>query len=168
VTPISVAVVGCGHISWIHLENLCRSPSYKVAVVADVIESEARCVAEYYRIDGWTRDYRDILSRPDVEAVFVLTPPSAHAAIAIAALRAGKHVFCENPLARNLEDCKAVIAQTKNSDRVLFLAYPLRFSRDAQNVRHVISSGMLGRPVFFRTYGRSLRAQKAVPFMTRN
>ena len=54
----------------------------------------------------WVNDFRELLTDDGIEAIWVLTPPSAHAEVSLAALAAGKHVFCEKPLARTSEQCR--------------------------------------------------------------
>jgi predicted dehydrogenase len=147
---LRLAVIGCGNISAGHLKNLRASPHFEVVGVADVIEAAAKRRATEFNIPRWTIRYQELLADREVDAVLVLTPPACHAVISIAALRAGKHVFCEKPLAMTTTQCRAICREVRRSGRVFLLGYPMRHSRDALNLRRQIQSGRIGRPVFFR------------------
>jgi len=147
---VTLGIIGCGHVSTIHLPLLTSSPRYEVRAMADVVEASAKQRAESFKVKYWSTDYHALLSDDQIEAVFVLTPPAMHAAIAVDALRAGKHVFCEKPLATTTEQCRNVIDAASHSDAILLLGYPMRFAPDAQNLRDQIQSGRIGRPIWFR------------------
>ena len=147
---ISAGVIGCGNISFDHCSLLKQSDLYDLVALADISRDALERRAREFDVARRSLHYQDLLADPDVEAVWILTPPASHAEIAIAALRAGKHVFCEKPLARTSAECRAVAAAAQPGHTVFLLGYPLRHSRDALNLRAVIQSGKLGRPVFFR------------------
>jgi len=148
--PLKVAVVGCGNVSGTHLRNMKASPRFEVVGVADVVEAAAQRRVKEFGVARCTTRYKDLLADKDVEAIFVLTPPASHAEVSVAALRAGKHVFCEKPLAMTSQQCRAIVAAQRKSRRTFLLGYPMRHSRDALNLREQIRSGRIGRPVFFR------------------
>lgn len=148
--PVRVGIIGCGQVAGTHLNNFQKLPQFQVLVVADTVEAAAKNRAAEYNIPSWTTDYRQVLANPEVDAVLVLTPPINHAEIAIAAMKAGKHVFCEKPLAKTSKQCRDIAQATKETGKVFLLGYPMRHSPDAQNLRQVIQSGKLGRPVCFR------------------
>ena len=149
-SPLKVAVIGCGHISVEHLQNLTRSKHFEVVGVADIVEKIAKTRAKEFRVPYWTTNYKNLLAKKEIEAVLILTTPITHREIAIAALRAGKHVFCEKPLAKSSADCKAIAQAAKRSNRIFLLGYTMRHSPDALNLRNLILDGKIGRPVFFR------------------
>ncbi len=148
--PLKVAVIGCGYISIEHLTHLTHSKYFEVMGVADVVKEVAKKRAKEFRIPYWTTNYQNLLSKKEIEAVLILTTPITHREIAITALRAGKHVFCEKPLASSSADCKAIAQAAKKSGRIFLLGYTMRHSPDALNLRKLILSGKIGRPVFFR------------------
>ena len=96
--PVGVAVVGCGTISHEYLRNLTSFPDLRVLFCADLDPGRAKAQADQYGVPAWG-DTGQALDRPDVEIVVNLTVPAAHAAVAAAALAAGKHVWLEKPLA---------------------------------------------------------------------
>jgi len=148
--PLKVAVVGCGRISQVHLPRLKKSELYEVVGVADVDEEAARLRADEFGVPRWEKDYRAFTADPDIEVVWVLTPAAVHAEVAVAALRAGKHVFCEKPMARTVSQAESMAQAARTSGRVLLVGYVMRHSSDALNLRKIIRDGRIGRPVFYR------------------
>ena len=76
---------------------------------------------------AWYADWREILADPEIDAVDVCLPTDLHRTVVVAALRAGKHVFCEKPMALRTEDCNEMLAEINRSDRVFMVGQVLRF-----------------------------------------
>ena len=99
--PVGVGVVGCGTISEAYLRNMSASPYLKVVACADQVLERAQARAKQFGVPhACTTD--ELLRSDEVELVVNLTIPLAHAEISLAALRAGKHVFTEKPIAATL------------------------------------------------------------------
>jgi predicted dehydrogenase len=98
-------------------------------------------VAKYSEIDA-------VLNDPQVEAVDICLPTNLHAAVAIAALRKGKHVLVEKPMALDAQSCSAMIAAARDNNRMLMVAHVLRFFPEYDVLYKVVRSGELGRPRF--------------------
>ncbi len=141
---------GAGSISRSHLSALAARGDVEIAAIADVNEAAAREQAERYSIPTAVADYRELLARQDVDAVVIGIPTHFHAEAAIAALRAGKHVLCEKPLARTLADCDAIATAVRESGRVFQVAFVRRFDPEWGTVRELVQSGAIGRPVQWR------------------
>jgi predicted dehydrogenase len=92
-------------------------------------------------------DYRDLVRAPDVDWVFVGSWNCYHREHAVAALEAGKHVFCEKPLATTLDDCLAMRDAWRASGRIFCLGFVLRYSPHYQRIRDILQSGQLGQIV---------------------
>ena len=148
--PLRIAVVGCGGFAPSHLKRLQASDRFEAVAVADINEHAARSRAQEFGVPRWETDYRKLLASSDVEAVLVLTPALAHAPVTIDALHAGKHVFCEKPMARTVADARAMAEAARTTGLVLQIGYPMRHSPDALNLRRLILDGRVGRPVWFR------------------
>ncbi|MCL5269339.1 MAG: Gfo/Idh/MocA family oxidoreductase [bacterium] len=149
--PIKTAVIGCGRFSRTPLGNLKKHTElFELTGVADIDAGAARETARQWGIGRWETDGARLIDDPDVEAILVLTPALAHAEPTIRALRAGKHVFCEKPMARRTADARAMAAAARDAGRVLQVGYVMRHSPDAQNLRRLIREGRIGRPVFYR------------------
>lgn len=90
----------------------------------------------------------DLLGRADVDAVIVATPNHLHCDHTVAAARAGKHVFCEKPMALSVSDCDRMIEACDRAGVKLMVGHSLRLTRAARRLREVVASGELGEPVF--------------------
>jgi myo-inositol 2-dehydrogenase/D-chiro-inositol 1-dehydrogenase len=91
-----------------------------------------------------------LVARDDLDAVVIGIPTRFHAEIAVAALRNGKHVLCEKPMARTLAECEAIEAAIRESGRVFQVAFVRRFDPEWGTVRRLVQEGAIGRPVQWR------------------
>ena len=120
-------------------------------------------------------DYRALLKCPEVDAVSICLPTHLHAQATIAALRAGKHVLCEKPMATNAKDAQAMAAAAKAARKALMISQNQRFTPEAQYLKHRLQRGELGDLYFVRTGWRrpmgmfpSPTAQRATGAFSRN
>ena len=143
---IRMGIVGCGRgTSNIHLPALALVPRLRVVAVADTDPTAVSRVAHSFGIERRYTDYRQLLDHADVEAVAVVTPPGTHAEIGSAALRAGKHVFIEKPLALTREECDLLIHTAANSTGKVLVGLNFRWHRLVREARAMIRRGDLGR-----------------------
>jgi UDP-N-acetyl-2-amino-2-deoxyglucuronate dehydrogenase len=143
-------MLGAGTISHAHLAALTARDDVTVTCLADTNQAAARAQADRYRIDAVAGDVRELVARDDVDAVVVAIPTPFHADAALQALRAGKHVLCEKPLARTLAECDAVAAAARESGRIFQVAFVRRFDPEWSTVRALVQAGAIGRPVQWR------------------
>lgn len=108
-TPVGIGVVGAGVISDEYLTTLTAAPDVSVRFVADLDPARAQAQAEKHGVPGWG-SYAELLADPSVQVVVNLTVPQVHAEVSSAALRAGRHVWSEKPLATTLGDAQALVA----------------------------------------------------------
>jgi predicted dehydrogenase len=141
-------LIGCGEIGRLRADGLRRSGRC-LAAVSDLDEARAAAMAGGAAIE---RNWRDLIERTDLDAVIVSTPPSLHAEMTIAALRAGKHVLCEKPLARNADECKAMIAAAQECGRFLATGFNYRFYPSVMKARELLDSGVIGKVDHIRSY----------------
>jgi predicted dehydrogenase len=156
---VGVAVIGCGGISGTHLRTLASLPDVQVRVVCDIDAGRAKQRAEEFSVPRWTTDYHAVLADDQVHAVFVLVPQGHHAEIVIAAAQAGKHIFCEKPMAMSVAECRAMNEAVKKSGVILQIGYVMRFSEDAQKVKEWLNR--IGRPAVFRDLWAVVRGSPA-------
>src|SRR5581483_2209452 len=104
-----------------------------------------------YPAVGTTESYADILSDPSIEAVVIATPVSTHHPLAAAALRAGKHVFIEKPLAASTEEAAELIELAEARDLVVMPGHTFLYSPPVETIRQIIQSGELGEIYFIST-----------------
>lgn len=142
---VRVAIVGSGRWGINHVRALARSPLAHVVAVCDPSEAardRARALAPGARL---TASYEDVLAAGDVDAVVLATPAIQHADMAEAALRAGKHVLVEKPLALRVRDAERVVAAAERAGKVLLVGHLMLFHPVVQHMRRVIERGELGQ-----------------------
>ena len=144
---VRLALVGAGGNGEAFLRLYKEEPRCEVAVVCDVDEGRARAAAERYGVPDWTTDYREAVGG-DVDAVSIHTPDRTHAEIAVAAFEAGKHVYCEKPLATTVEDVRRMVEAAERSGKVNFVGQVLRFNPFFAKVREMVKEGVIGEPVY--------------------
>src|ERR1700759_5715426 len=96
-------------------------------------------------------DYDRIAKDPRIQIVYIVLPNSMHAEFTIRALKAGKHVLCEKPMATTVADCEAMIAAAKKADRKLMIAYRCHYDPKNLAAMRAVRSGKLGKPRLFVT-----------------
>ncbi len=144
-------LIGCGGIGQIRAAAINAAGGMELTVVADVDRGKADAVAGAARARVET-DWRKLLSAPEVEAVIISTPPSLHCTMTIEALRAGKHVLCEKPLARDADECRAMLAAAQASGKTLATGFNYRFYPSVAKAREILDSGRIGELDHVRSY----------------
>lgn len=141
-----IAVVGCGRISHIaHFPSFEKMGNVYVKYACDLIESKAQYAKEKYgNVGEAVTDYRVALADPEVEAVYVLTPNYAHYEITMAALKAGKHVFCEKPITVNYALSCEMAEEAKKQGKILDIGVCNRFNRSVEMLADMNKRGELG------------------------
>lgn len=140
---IGVGLIGCGNISTIYLTNLPRAPGLKVRACADMRVEAAAAQAARFGIEAVPVD--TLLSRGDIDIVVNLTIPAAHAAVSLAALSAGKHVFSEKPLAVDLATGRKIIAEAEARGLMVGCAPDTFLGAGGRLARRLIDEGAIGR-----------------------
>jgi UDP-N-acetyl-2-amino-2-deoxyglucuronate dehydrogenase len=140
-------IIGCGGIGPTHAGAINQIADAELVAVADVAVERARAAAEKYGAARVYDSHKTLLADPDIDAVAVCTPSGTHADIAVAALRAGKHVLVEKPMDVSLEACDRLIAAEDETGRKLAVISQHRFDAATQVVKEAIDAGRLGRIV---------------------
>ncbi len=142
-----VGIVGCGVISGIYVKN-CQQVFRNLEVIAcaDLIHPRAEACAKEYGVPQ-VLSIQELLASPDVDIVLNLTPPKAHAALALAALRAGKHIYGEKPLATCLEDGSKVLEAARRRALRVGSAPDTFLGAGLQTCRKLIDDGWIGKPI---------------------
>ena len=141
---IKVGVIGTGGISGVHLGGYSRNPNVEIYALCDINEKNLAKRAEEYKVSRTFTDYREMLALKELDAVSVCTWNSAHAECAIAALRAGKHVLCEKPMALNTAQAQEMEKAAKESGKLLMIGFVRRFGNDCAVLKDFIDSGSFG------------------------
>ena len=155
---LQIRVVGCGMIAREHIERIQnRIRGARVVAVCDVIPESAKRCAE---IAGpGTKIYSDFkvaIQDPEVTAVVVTTPGQFHMAPVLEAIRAGKPVFCEKPLANTAADCRTVVdAEIAGGKHLVQVGFMRRYDRGYKQVKELIDSGKFGVPMVVKCTHRA-------------
>src|SRR6476646_5053501 len=115
---IKTAIVGTGFMGKVHTENVRRLPNVEVAAVVGSRPERAQKFADDFGIPSATADLQDVLHRKDSAAVLSCTQNVDHFAMTLAALKAGKAVLCEKPLAMNVKEARKLVEVAKSKDAV--------------------------------------------------
>ena len=146
---LKVGIVGAGGISEAHLPRLSeRNDAVELVGVADINSEAAQRIAEKYGIGSVVNEYQELL--PQVDAILICVPTHLHAPIAIAALEAGKSVFCEKPLARTMEQADAMREAVQKNDGILQTGFVRRFDDEWLAWRDAVQASKIGRPIVWR------------------
>lgn len=143
-SQVKVGIIGCGMISGMHLRAFKSLPDVEVVACADVDIERARQRASEFDIPHVFKDYKELLRMDEIDAVSICTPHALHAPIAIEALKAGKHVLCEKPMATNAKDAAEMIKAARKAGKLLEVAIRNRFSPIVQFAKRLVDEGMLG------------------------
>ncbi|TRV81067.1 Gfo/Idh/MocA family oxidoreductase [Streptomyces sp. 130] len=142
---LGIGLAGCGGFAEFVLDAIAGLPGLRLAAVADPSRERARLLGERHGVPA-LGSLDELLQRDDVEAVLIATPPAGHAAMATAALRAGRHVFCEKPLATTTEDASAVVDEARRAGRALVVDHVLRYNPLLRAVERLTGRGLLAPP----------------------
>ncbi len=151
--PVTCAVIGIGPRGREILERLSQIPGVTLAAACDHYGPALRRVTRDYPTVKTTEEYREILDDPDIQAVVVATPSHLHREIAVAALDAGKHVYCEAPLASSIEDARAIAQAAKKAEGRLIFQTGLQRRAEPQHlfVQTFVQTGSLGTQLTARS-----------------
>ena len=141
---LGVGVIGCGMISGNHFHALEKLENVALRAVCDIDEEKLQKAMEAQHVDGCA-NWRDLISRNDIDAVHICVPHYLHAEISIAALRAGKHVLCEKPMGVSLSEARAMEAAALESGKTLTVCFQNRYNGASKRMKEVIGSGALGK-----------------------
>jgi UDP-N-acetylglucosamine 3-dehydrogenase len=147
---IRFGMIGAGAISNLHLPALAAREDCEIVAIADANLDQARARAEQFHAPHALGDYNELVARDDLDAVVVGIPTQFHADASIKALNNGKHVLCEKPMARTLEECDAMLRAAAAAGRVLQIGMVRRFDDDWGMMRKLAQEGKAGRPCMWR------------------
>jgi myo-inositol 2-dehydrogenase / D-chiro-inositol 1-dehydrogenase len=150
-SPLSFGLIGAGWIGSFHAETLAsRLPNTRLVAVADPVPA----AAERFPAQRVYTDPMELIADPDVEAVAICSPATSHADLVVAAAQAGKHVFCEKPMALTLADADRAIDAARTAGVALQVGFNRRFADDFAAMRAGIDAGAVGTPQLLRSLTR--------------
>lgn len=138
----------------------------RVVAVMSRDEEKAKSYAIRHQIPRWYTDAQELIGDEDVNAIYIATPPSSHATFAIMAMKAGKPVYIEKPMAASYEDCARINRISKETGVPCFVAYYRRYLPYFQKVRQLVEEGEIGNVINVQI--RFAQPPRALDYNTKN
>ncbi|QHQ59627.1 Gfo/Idh/MocA family oxidoreductase [Anaerocolumna sedimenticola] len=157
---IKIGIVGCGGIAnGKHLPAIKRNGNYEIVAFCDIIKERAEEAKEKYGTPESKvfTDYKELL-KEDLVAVYVLTPNKSHAGISIAAMKAGKNVMCEKPMAKTYAEAKQMVETAKETGKILTIGYQNRYRADSTYLKRACDNDELGEIYYAKAHAVRRRA----------
>src|SRR5438105_4852621 len=152
---LGVGLLGVGEMGKRHAENLRRLvPDAHLVAVADVDAARARNAATELEIEHWYDNFEAMLERRDIDAVLIASPDRFHARAIQTAASAKKDIFCEKPLALNLNDAHAALDAVARAGVRLQIGFMRRYDPGYAAAMKRVEAGEIGEPVIFKSIGR--------------
>ena len=145
---LKVCLIGCGRAGMIHARNYKNKiENARITAVADAVEEAAKAAAEELGVEKCFSDYKEILSDPEIDAVIVVAPTNLHKQIVIDCAAAGKHIFCEKPMAMTVEECDEMIAACDRHKVKLQIGFMRRLDASFREAKRLVEEGAIGELV---------------------
>ncbi len=159
---VRIGLIGAGQIGNNHLTTYSKIPEAHVVAVADLFPEKVEAAKQNYGIPDGYADFRELLARDDIDAVDVCVHNNKHAPITIAALQAGKHVYCEKPMAGTFRDAEEMARTANACDRLLHIQLAKLYTPETRGAKRLIEDGHLGRIYHARSFGTRRRGRPFV------
>jgi myo-inositol 2-dehydrogenase/D-chiro-inositol 1-dehydrogenase len=154
-SKVNIGLIGAGRIGNLHAQHLAfRLPEANLLAVADIFVEAAKKCATDCRIPSAFQDYHRILDNPDIDAVVICTSTDTHAEIIGEATAAGKHIFCEKPIALDLGSTDRALEAVDKAGVKFQVGFNRRFDPSFQRARDLMAAGKLGAPQIVRITSR--------------
>ena len=147
--PVRLGVIGYGYWGPNLVRNFAEYPGSQVTRIADRRQDRLAPVARRYPEVVTTTDFRDLLKDPAIDAIVICTPISTHFDLALAALRAGKHVLCEKTLTATSDQTQRLIDEAARRRLVLMVDHTFVYTGAVQKIKEVVNAGRLGRLYYY-------------------
>ncbi len=142
---INWGIIGCGNVTEVKSGPAFNKVEHsKLIAVMRRDASLAQDYAQRHQVPKWYSNADELINDPEVNAIYIATPPDTHLSYAIKAMQAGKPVYVEKPMARNAEECDRMNAVSRETGVPLFVAYYRRALPYFQKVKSLIESGVIG------------------------
>lgn len=148
---IKIGIIGCGKITEVrHAPEYAENPNCQITAFYDTVAEKAQAMVQQYGAKAY--DSVEALLASDVDAVSVCAANRFHAQLSIQALKAGKHVLCEKPMATTPEDCQAMLDAARESGKYLMIGLNQRLARAHVKAKELLDSGEMGELLAFETH----------------
>ena len=155
-TPkIRVGVIGTGRIGRLHIGHLAQDiPEADLVALCSLDRPSMDSLAKQFNVPQTTEDYTELLTDPQIDAVLITSATNTHVEISQAAAKAGKHIFCEKPIALDLEQIDETLAIVEKAGVKFQVGFQRRFDASFMRVHAAIASGEIGEPHIMRITSR--------------
>ncbi len=147
---VKIGIIGLGAIGSVHADAYHASSECEITAICDILEDRLAVIGDKYNVQKRFKNYRDLL-KTDIDAVSVCVGNALHREFAVAALKAGKHVLLEKPMAMNAGEAAAIIKAEKAAKKVLQIGMVNRQSQEVQVAKDYVRKGLLGNIYHMRT-----------------
>jgi len=144
---LRIGVIGLGWFGEIHCETIIGVPNLELAALCTRQPDRLAAMGAKFGVAKTYADYNDMLADPEIDAVSICTMWDQHVGPAVAALKAGKHVFLEKPIASTVEDARTIIEASKGARGILFVGHIVRFNPRYRMAKQAIDAGKIGKIV---------------------
>lgn len=158
---LKVGIIGCGGIAnGKHMPALKSVEGIELAAFCDIVKERAEDAKKRYGTEDAKvyTDYKQLLEDKSIDVVHVLTPNRSHCPITVDALKAGKHVLCEKPMARTAKEAREMVATAKETGKILTIGYQNRYRNDSLFMKSACEAGDLGDIYFAKAHALRRRA----------
>ncbi len=138
------AIIGCGNIFPMHAQSIRSLDNAEVVAVCDIKKDRAKAKGEQYNCNFYT-DYKEMLSKEDIDVVHICLPHYLHPEVAIYASNLGKHVLTEKPMSIKLEDAEKMIKAAEDNKVTLGVIFQNRYNPGSKLIKNTLQSGELGK-----------------------
>lgn len=153
---VTVGIIGAGRIGKVHTTSICNIvKNARIKTIADpFMNEETEKWAKSMGVLNTTKDYKEILADPEIDAVLICSSTNTHSPISVEAIKAGKHVFCEKPIDHDIEKIKEVMETLKTSKVKYQVGFNRRFDHNFEAVRNAVTEGKIGDPHIIKVTSR--------------
>jgi predicted dehydrogenase len=159
---VRIGIIGTGQIGQVHMKNYRALDGVEIVACADIDEAAARRAADLYRVPAVYTSFRDLLERRDIDAVDICLHNNLHAPATVAALDAGKHVYCEKPMAGSYRDARAMWDAARRRGQLLHIQFSTLYADETRAAKELIDQGELGELYHARSTGLRRRGRPYV------
>ena len=154
-SKLGVGVVGTGRIGKLHIQHLSQDiPEAEVIAICSLDSESVETLSQQYNILEATTNYRTLLTNPKIDAILVASSTDTHVEICQAAAKAGKHIFCEKPIALDIAEIDETLAIVERASVKFQVGFNRRFDVNFRRVREAVASGEIGEPHILRITSR--------------
>ena len=148
---LRVGILGCGKVAQVrHIPEYAANKNAELVGFYDLVYERAESMAAQYGGRAFATA-KELIECPEIDAVSICTANNAHAEMTVAALKAGKHVLCEKPMATALEECESMVFESERSGKKLMVAHNQRFMQEHVKAKQLLDAGAIGKVLTFRT-----------------